>query len=227
MLCTSSHMGSGSALIRMRCRSSRVKAMRNVMTSLRTHEPGAAMPPPARRHTRRGWDEWVKSRGAAEPSSRTGRHCDMSRSRMIAVVCAAVAVVGVLSWSPGGGAQAAEARAAAQSRLVTLSFNMCGNKCNDGRLGIADHVADAVLHRPSRPKSVALQEVCARQAQRIAPRLAGTGYHVKHVPPTHRCDDGSRDGIALAYHGDAAWTRVYDPPHPRRPQAAQTGSRQQ
>jgi endonuclease/exonuclease/phosphatase family metal-dependent hydrolase len=138
----------------------------------------------------------------------------MAVRRVLAVVSAAVAVVGALSWSPGGGAQAAESPAAAQARLVTLSFNMCGNKCNDGRLGIADHVADAVLHRPTRPKSIELQEVCARQAQRIGTRLAGAGYHIRHVPTTHRCDDGSRYGIALAYKGDAAWTRVFDLPNP-------------
>lgn len=138
----------------------------------------------------------------------------MSRFRVIVAMSAAVAVIGVLSWSPSGGAAAAPDPAAAPGRVVTLSFNMCGNKCNDGRLAVADHVADVVLDRPTRPASVELQEVCASQATRIRDRLAGAGYHVRHVPTAHRCDDGSRYGIALAYRGDATWTRVYDLPNP-------------
>lgn len=117
-----------------------------------------------------------------------------------------VALVAGLAWVPAGQAAAAD--------VLSLSFNMCGNKCNGGRLAVADHVADAVLGRANRPASAALQEVCAGQARRVGDRLAGAGYEVRHVPTAHTCDDGSRYGIALAYRGAAAWWRVYDLPNP-------------
>jgi endonuclease/exonuclease/phosphatase family metal-dependent hydrolase len=104
--------------------------------------------------------------------------------------------------------------AAAPYTFLNLNFNMCGNKCNHGTLGVADHVANAILDRPTRPLTATLQEVCARQATRIRNRLSGAGYRVLHVPTARRCDDGSAYGIALVHRGARQWYRVWDLPNP-------------
>ncbi|PWW66530.1 endonuclease/exonuclease/phosphatase family protein [Actinokineospora spheciospongiae] len=109
---------------------------------------------------------------------------------------------------PGAPARAAE------FSFLNLSFNLCGNKCNGGRLAVADSTADAILDRPTRPRTATLQEVCAGQAQRLRTRLGAAGYKVIHVPTAHRCDDGSDYGIALVHRGEAAWHRVHPLPNP-------------
>ncbi|MFC0623054.1 endonuclease/exonuclease/phosphatase family protein [Kribbella deserti] len=112
------------------------------------------------------------------------------------------------------GSGAAGMTSAAAYSFLNLSFNICGNKCNNGRLGVADHVANAILDRPTRPRTATLQEICAGQANRIGNRLAAAGYDVIHVPTAHRCDDGSAYGIALVHRGERSWYRVWDLPNP-------------
>ncbi|WP_156757680.1 endonuclease/exonuclease/phosphatase family protein [Actinokineospora pegani] len=121
------------------------------------------------------------------------------------VLGAAVAAAVVV---PAGQARAVEPRA---TTVLTLSFNMCGGKCNDGRPAVADEVAAAIANRD--PKAATPQEVCAGQAKRLRARL-GAAWTVEHVPTRHRCDDGSDYGIALAYRGESAWQKVWPLPNP-------------
>ncbi|GAA0591415.1 endonuclease/exonuclease/phosphatase family protein [Kribbella sandramycini] len=122
--------------------------------------------------------------------------------RLLAVAATAVAVAGCLTAAP----------AAAAYTFGNLSFNLCGNKCNDGRLAVADEVVDSIINRNAR--TATLQEVCAGQANRIRNQLASRDYQVVHVPTAHKCDDGSDYGIALVTRGTRDWHKVWSLPNP-------------
>ncbi|WBQ05679.1 endonuclease/exonuclease/phosphatase family protein [Kribbella sp. CA-293567] len=128
--------------------------------------------------------------------------------RLLIAALAAVAVSGTLSAAPA---------AAAPYTFTNLSFNMCGNKCSDGRLAVADEVVDSVLARNAR--TATLQEICAGQANRIRNRLAASNYGVIFVPTQRVCDDGSDFGIALVHRGEVQWWRGWDLPNPENHEA--------
>ncbi|MFI5735437.1 endonuclease/exonuclease/phosphatase family protein [Kribbella sp. NPDC051587] len=122
--------------------------------------------------------------------------------RLLVSVLTVVAVTGSLTAAP----------AAAAYTFGNLSFNLCGNKCNDGRLVVADEVVDSIINR--NPRTATLQEVCAGQANRIRNQLADRDYQVVHVPTAHKCDDGTDYGIALVTRGTRDWYKVWTLPNP-------------
>lgn len=135
--------------------------------------------------------------------------------RVVGIALTACLALGALVVTPAQGGRLPERVVAAEPyTFLNLSFNICGNKCNNGTLGVADHVANAILDRPTRPRTATLQEICAGQANRIRNRLANADYRVIHVPTAHRCDDGSAYGIALVHRGDRDWYKVHDLPNP-------------
>jgi endonuclease/exonuclease/phosphatase family metal-dependent hydrolase len=103
---------------------------------------------------------------------------------------------------------------AVAASLTHLTFNICGGKCNNGTLAIADEAADRILNRT--PLSAGLQEVCEPQANRIRSRLSSHGYTVWFVRTRgNACTAGGVDfGNVLIFRGDANWRQTVDLPNP-------------
>jgi endonuclease/exonuclease/phosphatase family metal-dependent hydrolase len=118
------------------------------------------------------------------------------------VVAAAVAVVVVLTLA--GGARAAE------YRHTYLQYNLCGNACNAGGLGVIDELVAWIDRR--RPVAATLNEVCENQYERLR---AGLGAYRGFFEPTSRCRNGSRYGnVILIRSGDASHVGGWDLPNP-------------
>jgi endonuclease/exonuclease/phosphatase family metal-dependent hydrolase len=135
----------------------------------------------------------------------------MGRARVVwltvaAVAVAAVAAVALTHSSDPSGA----------SRHTYLQFNLCGNACNHGGLGVVGELVTAV--RARRPFAVTLNEVCEHQYSRLrADLVAYTG----HFDPTGaRCRDGGRYGNAvLVRSAELDVVGGWDLPNPARDEA--------
>jgi endonuclease/exonuclease/phosphatase family metal-dependent hydrolase len=63
---------------------------------------------------------------------------------------------------------------AGEVRLKLLQFNMCGSKCNRGRLGIVDALTRSIVERGA--DLVLLNEACLNQVESLNTRLRGRGF---------------------------------------------------
>jgi endonuclease/exonuclease/phosphatase family metal-dependent hydrolase len=101
------------------------------------------------------------------------------------IVATAIASVAVLALS--GGAQAT-------AYLQTfLQFNVCGNACNSGGLGVINNLENSIRER--RPIAVTLNEVCENQYASLRADLAS--YHGRFDPTGPICRNGARYGNAV------------------------------
>jgi endonuclease/exonuclease/phosphatase family metal-dependent hydrolase len=141
------------------------------------------------------------------------------------VIAAAVIAASVLTTSSATARPAPEAAPAAEvaASLTHLTFNICGGKCNNGTLAIADEAADRILNRT--PLSAGLQEVCEPQANRIRSRLSGHGYTVWFIRTRgNACTAAGVDfGNVLVYRGGAGWRQTLDLPNPQNNEPRKLG----
>jgi endonuclease/exonuclease/phosphatase family metal-dependent hydrolase len=134
----------------------------------------------------------------------------MGRARAVwlaaGVVAGAVAVAALaISSDPGG-----------THRHTYLQFNLCGNACNDGGLGVVGELVGAV--RARRPFVVTLNEVCENQYTRLRADLGG--YHGHFDPTGARCRNGGRYGNAvLVRSAEVDVVGGWDLPNPARDEA--------
>jgi endonuclease/exonuclease/phosphatase family metal-dependent hydrolase len=103
------------------------------------------------------------------------------RLRSVAIVAVAIAVIGTLAFD---GARATT------DRQTYLQFNICGNACVSGALGVVENLADTIRRR--RPAAVTLNEVCENQYDRLTAGLAA--YRGRFDPTGPRCRNGERYG---------------------------------
>jgi len=94
---------------------------------------------------------------------------------------------------------AAPARAA--SSITMLQFNMCGSRCNNGGMTVAQDVVNSVNNHAN-VQVITLNEVCQRQYNYIYTNLSwqntdgsSTGYFTATVPGG--CTNGDNYGIAV------------------------------
>jgi endonuclease/exonuclease/phosphatase family metal-dependent hydrolase len=124
-----------------------------------------------------------------------------------AAVVAAVVAVAAVAFSTGRGAAA---------HHLYLQFNLCGNACNDGGLGVVGELVTAV--RARRPFAVTLNEVCENQYARLRADLAA--YHGHFDPTGARCRNGDRYGNAvLVRTAEVDVIGGWDLPNPARDEA--------
>jgi endonuclease/exonuclease/phosphatase family metal-dependent hydrolase len=107
------------------------------------------------------------------------------RLRAGTVVVAVIVAVAVL-------ALAGETRTRTE-RLTILQFNLCGNACNRGALGVVSNLATAIHTR--QPFAVTLNEVCENQYAWLRADL--DHYHGRFEATGPRCRNGARYGNAV------------------------------
>lgn len=126
--------------------------------------------------------------------------------KIVAVAAAAVvAVATIVALAVAGGAQATA------HREIFVQFNLCGNACGNGGLGIVTQLTTAIRER--RPFAITLNEVCENQYARLRSDL--DAYQGRFDPTGPTCHNGARYGNAILLRTtDATLVGGWDLPNP-------------
>jgi len=132
----------------------------------------------------------MSSRGGAwHPPARRATMAVMRglRAAWLATGAVIVAVVAVGAFAASGDS------GPATQRQTYLQYNLCGNACNSGGLGVVADLVRAI--RQASPSAVLLNEVCENQYAELEAELAT--YKGRFDPTGPRCRNGTPYGNAI------------------------------